>query len=77
MYSKIERSDLRVKREQIQVIENVLQTNAGELLSLRFATQVNTIISTEKHITKRVLELTNNTINYETELQYYAKNKVI
>ena len=77
MYCRIERGERRAKREQIQVIANVLQTNAEELLSLWLADQVNAIISTEKHVAKRVLELANNTINNETELQYYAKNKVI
>ncbi len=77
MYCRIERGERRAKREQIPTIANVLQTNAEELLSLWLADQVNAIISTEKQVAKRVLELANNTIINETELHYYAESKVI
>lgn len=77
MYCRIEHGECCAKREQIQTIANVLQINAEELLSLWLADQVNAIISTEKQVAKRVIELTNSTIINETELQYYAKSKSI
>ena len=77
MYCRIERGERRAKREQIQAIAKILQTSAEELLSLWLADQVNAIISTEKQVAKRVLELANITINNETELQHYVNSKAI
>jgi len=77
MYSRIERGERKAKREQIQILADVLETNAEELLSLWLADQVNTIISIDKKVATRVLELAKNTINIDTEIHYYAKRKAI
>lgn len=76
MYCRIEHGERRAKREQILAIAKVLQADSEELLSLWLADQVTAVISTEKRIAKRVLELADKSIN-NTDANEYAKRKAI
>ena len=48
MYSKIERGDRRVKREQIPVIAEMLHANPEELLTLWLADQLTAVVANER-----------------------------
>ncbi|MDR3189437.1 MAG: helix-turn-helix domain-containing protein [Prevotellaceae bacterium] len=52
MYSKIERGDRRVKREQVITLANLLQVDSEELLTLWLADQVYSVVKGTKHVGK-------------------------
>lgn len=56
-YCKIEKGDRRAKREQVDTIAELLNTDKDELLSLWLADQVIDIIKDEKKLAKKVLEM--------------------
>jgi len=56
MYRKIERSDLRVKREQITMIAEILRAESQGLLTFYIADQVAEIVEKDKEISDKVLD---------------------
>jgi transcriptional regulator with XRE-family HTH domain len=65
MYSRIERGERRAKKEQISIIANILQIDPEELLALWLADQVRVVVSGERTIARKVLELVDNSLNNE------------
>jgi hypothetical protein len=49
MYSKIERGDSRVKREQVIILEEILQVIKDELLTIWLADQIMAMVADEKN----------------------------
>lgn len=62
-YCKIERGERRVKKEQVILIAQILQTNSEDLLSLWLADQVAAVIADEAKIAKTVLKLVDNSLD--------------
>ncbi len=56
-YCRIEKGERRAKREQVITLATFLKTDEEELLTLWLADQVSTILSTEKQIANRVLNV--------------------
>lgn len=57
MYCKIEKGDRRAKREQIPMIAEILQADPEELIILWLADKVTEVLSNEKELAEKVLEL--------------------
>ncbi len=57
MYSKIERGDRPAKREQVVTISKLLNFDEDELLSLWLADQIIAVLSNEKKIAGKVLDI--------------------
>lgn len=72
-YCKIEKGERRVKKEQILILAQVLETNKDELLSLWLADQVTAVVAGESHIAKEVLKIVDNALDKTT----YVKNETI
>ena len=56
-YCKIEKGERRVKREQIFIIAQILETNKEDLLSLWLADQVVAIVEVDEKLLNKVLEI--------------------
>ncbi|KAA6326657.1 hypothetical protein EZS27_024266 [termite gut metagenome] len=63
MYSKIERGDRRAKREQVVILATLLQTDQKELLTLWLADQVIAVITDEKELADKALNIAKQNIN--------------
>jgi transcriptional regulator with XRE-family HTH domain len=63
MYSKIERGDRRAKREQVVILASLLQTDQKELLTLWLADQVIAVITDEKELADKALNIAKQNIN--------------
>ena len=57
MYSRIERGDRNVKREQVLLLSHLLCIEQEELLSLWIADKVNAIIDNENEVADKALKL--------------------
>lgn len=57
MYSKIERSDLRVEREQITMIAEILQAESQELLTLCIADKVAAVVTDKHKVADKALDI--------------------
>ena len=66
-YWKIEKGNRRAKREHIPIIAELLQTDEKELLRLRLADQVNSVVKDEEHAHK--------ILNIVTKKKYDKKTK--
>jgi len=62
-YCKIEKGERRVKREQIAMIAQWLQTDPEELLTLWLADQVAEVVGKDKGISDKVLDVVRLNIN--------------
>ena len=62
-YWKMERGDRRIKREHISIIAELLQTDENELLSLWLADQVAAVVSDDKELSNKVLDIAKKKIN--------------
>ena len=62
MYYKIERGDRRAKKEQIQIIAEILQADLEELLTLWLADQLTAIVADEKDIADKALKMAQQTV---------------
>jgi transcriptional regulator with XRE-family HTH domain len=56
-YCKYEKGERRPKREQVVIIANLLQTEEKELLTLWLADQVTAVVSEEKELSDKVLNI--------------------
>lgn len=63
LYSRIERGERPVKREQISVIAKVLNTDEQELLKLWLADQVSAVLGSESEIANEVIDIAKSDIN--------------
>lgn len=63
LYSRIERGERPVKREQISVIAKVLNTDEQELLKLWLADQVSAVLGSESEIANEVIDIVKSDIN--------------
>lgn len=57
LYSRIERGERPVKREQISIIAKVLNTDEQELLKLWLADQVSAVLGSESEIANEVIDI--------------------
>lgn len=57
MYSKIERGDRLAKREQVVIIAKFLSTDENELLSLWLADKVLDVLTGEKELAGKALDI--------------------
>jgi transcriptional regulator with XRE-family HTH domain len=55
-YRKIEKSERRVKREQVLIIAELLKADRDELLTLWLADQVTAVLKKDKEISDKVLD---------------------
>ena len=60
MYSRIERGERSVRKEQIQVIAEVLKTDSEELLKLWLADQMVTLMDGEEEVFNDVVTIARN-----------------
>lgn len=63
LYSRIERGERPVKREQISVIAKVLNADEQELLKLWLADQVSAVLGSESEIANEVIDIAKSDIN--------------
>ena len=56
-YCKIEKSERRVKAEQVVIIADLLKTNKDELLALWLADQVTAVVADDKKIADKALSI--------------------
>lgn len=63
MYSKIERGDRRVKREQITIIARLLQIDETELVMLWLADKFNAAIAAEKELASQAFKIALQNVN--------------
>ena len=57
MYSRIERGERPIKREQIKILADILCTDESELLKLWLADQVSALLNGEEDIINDVLDI--------------------
>jgi len=62
-YCKIEKGERRVKREQVVIIAELLQTDEKELLSLWLADQLTAVVADEKELSNKALNIAKQNIN--------------
>ena len=62
-YCKIEKGERRVKREQIAMIAQWLQTDPEELLTLWLADQVAEVVGKDRKMSEKVLDIVRLNIN--------------
>jgi transcriptional regulator with XRE-family HTH domain len=62
-YCKIEKGERRVKREQVIIIAELLQTDEKELLSLWLADQLTAVVADEKELSNKALNIAKQNIN--------------
>ncbi len=56
-YCKIERGERRVRKEQLSILAELLQTDEKELLTLWLADKVAAVVAGEKEIVDKVLNI--------------------
>ena len=56
-YCKIEKGERRVKAEQVVIIADLLKTDKDELLALWLADQVTAVVSDEKKVADKALNI--------------------
>lgn len=56
-YSKIEKGERKAKAEQVVVIAKLLETDKDELLALWLADQVSAVVTDEKKIADKALDI--------------------
>ena len=56
-YCKIEKSERRVKAEQVVIIADLLKTDKDELLALWLADQVTAVVADEKKVADKALNI--------------------
>lgn len=64
-YCKIEKGDRRAKREQVDTIAELLNTDKDELLALWLADQILDIVKDEKQVADKALEIAKKNIYEE------------
>ena len=62
-YCKIEKSERRVKAEQVVIIADLLKTDKDELVALWLADQVTAVVADEKKVADKVLKIAKKNIN--------------
>lgn len=62
MYSRIERGERPIKREQIKILADILCTDESELLKLWLADQVSALLNGEEDIINDVLDIAKQSI---------------
>ena len=62
MYCRIERGDRQAKREQVIQLSRIFNIEQDELLSLRIADKINSIIDGERDIATKALNIINKTL---------------
>jgi hypothetical protein len=62
-YCKIEKGELRARKEHISIIAELLQADYEELLKLWLADQVAATVADEKEIANKVLNIAKKQIN--------------
>ena len=62
MYSRIERGERPIKREQIKILADILCADESELLKLWLADQVSALLNGEKDIINDVLDIAKQSI---------------
>lgn len=72
-YCKIEKGERNVKKEQVIIIAQTLDTNKDDLLSLWLADKVAAVVANETNIAKKVLRIVDSTLDKTT----YVGNKII
>jgi hypothetical protein len=63
LYSKIELGNRRAKREQITIIDQLLQTDENELVTLWVADKFITAIGNEKELATQAFKMAQHTVN--------------
>lgn len=72
-YCKIEKGERKVKKEQVIIIAQTLDTNKDDLLSLWLADKVAAVVANETNIAKKVLRIVDSALDKTT----YVGNKII
>ena len=62
-YCKIERGERKAKREQLYMIAELLEADKDELLSLWLADQVIAVVTDDKELSSKVLNIAKKRIN--------------
>ena len=62
MYSRIERGERPIKREQIKILADILCADESELLKLWLADQVSALLNGEENIINDVLDIAKQSI---------------
>ena len=57
MYSRIERGERSIRKEQIQILASILETNPEELLKLWLADQVAAVMDGEEDMFNEVIDI--------------------
>jgi plasmid maintenance system antidote protein VapI len=57
MFSKIERGERRVKRDQVIKMAKLFEADEKELLTLWLASQINELVKGEEEITKEAIKV--------------------
>ena len=62
-YCKIEKSERRVKAEQVVIIADLLKTDKDELLALWLADQVTAVVADEQRVADKALKIAKQKVN--------------
>jgi len=62
-YCKIEKSERRVKAEQVVIIADLLETDKDELLALWLADQVTAVVANEQKVADKALKIAKQKVN--------------
>ena len=62
-YCKMEKGERHIRREQVVMIAELLNTDEKELLALWLADQVTAVVANEKELSNKVLNLAKKRIN--------------